>query len=219
MSKRTMIRLDLDLILDVKMLLSDLGLAPITTTNAGVVKTALLYLLQTESRRLINLPDPEAITSHPNPNLAARVQRWASETDFGMVTQKESRLPAEIEEELLKADKEMAAPKIDIEEYLSKEPDRSGQRKPSISDIPPWEQLSRMDIEDVRAAKRNHPLLSWAEDDFLKQKAVECTFALLPKTMYKTLKMGEMARDLYDKFKKWADETGFLPKEEKDDSV
>jgi len=143
-----------------------------------------------------------------DPLLKAHVSKWAQTADWDG-SRRAPLIPQDVREKLLETAKELNSP-VQVEDKVFRDKPLEQKIEPKRSETPPWQDLKRIPLKELKKVYKNHPVIAWCEGDELKTIAVECAFAVLPQASRRSRKVSEVAEDLYEKFIKWQREKTLL---------
>lgn len=175
-------------------------------SNAALVRTALSVLIyQTPNIKdgRDRAADILARTSHaPLSTVRGRVAQFAK--TYNWEPKQDIHVPDKvkktIEEASAKVEDDLS---ITVKECQVRDVPSGSPPAETFPDSPPWTLMKTIPIEEVVLTYPLHPLVKWANTNELKLRAVECAFGNVPKSLHKDQKTIDMARELYNYFKRW----------------
>ena len=196
------IRLPKQLLKEIQDWLEAQGVYCSRQSGPSLIKTFASHVMYSNLDHFERIPGASTLTQGGGPILQGSVTKFFQNYSW-TPTSKAPALDPDTVQTLLETEDEL------IDQALSKDTEvaylETPQEtpKPPHSAIPPWEVLTKADLNEMQEIYPTLKAFLWPQEDPLKEAALACAFSVCPLEEVKGTKLMELALNLYSTFKEW----------------
>lgn len=186
-----------------------IGEATSATSNLQVIKRYIGLVMYNQADIAAGKSLCMKVFEGRDPLIKGKVAKWASQADWeGLGKHTSDALPSAVQDVLDETRRELDSRTLEVHGDLFRSEEEEIPEVKVNSNLPPWNALPQADLDKIRELYPDLPSLVWAEEGELKRKALACAFAVVPKILYKSTKVMEIAINLHKEFLEWRRSVG-----------